>query len=124
MEHFFHVCPFDRGGGGPKLFGQYPYRTNTFQKGASLIDSYQIGDILTTTEFSQFKIVWSQFGLHECKFIFNLGWTIKNADKTSRNQKVLPEYFSMPLISFVGKTLGAHFHNYTETILMAVVKNI
>ena len=32
---FFHVCPFDRGG-GLKLFGQYPYRTNTFKKGASL----------------------------------------------------------------------------------------
>ena len=24
------------GGGGLKLFGQYPYRTNTFQKGSSL----------------------------------------------------------------------------------------
>ena len=34
---FFHVCPFDRGGrGGLKLFGQCPYRTNTFQKGDSL----------------------------------------------------------------------------------------
>ena len=77
---------------------------NTFQKGASLIDSYQFGDILTTTEFLQFKIVWSQFGLHECKFIFNLWWTIENADKKSRNQKVLPEYFSMPLMTFVGKT--------------------
>ena len=33
---FFHVCPFDRGGGGLKLFGQFSYRTNTFQKGASL----------------------------------------------------------------------------------------
>ena len=56
----------------------------------SLIDSYQFDNTLTTTEFSWFKIVWSQFGLHECKFIFNLGWTIKNADKTSRDQKVLP----------------------------------
>ena len=33
---FLHVCPFDRGGGGLKLFWQCPYRTNTFQKGASL----------------------------------------------------------------------------------------
>ena len=80
-----------------------PDGANKFKKGASLIDSYQFGNSLTTTEFSQFKIVWSQFGLHECKFIFNLGWTIKNADKTSRNQKVLPEYFSMPLMTFVGK---------------------
>ena len=33
---FFHVCPFDKGGGVLKLFGQCPYRTNTFQKGVSL----------------------------------------------------------------------------------------
>ena len=25
LEHFFQVCPFDRGGGGLKLFGQCPY---------------------------------------------------------------------------------------------------
>ena len=31
---FFYVCLFDRG--GLKLFGQCPYRANTFQKGASL----------------------------------------------------------------------------------------
>ena len=36
LEHFFpHVCPFDRGG-VLKLFWQCPYRTNTFQKRASL----------------------------------------------------------------------------------------
>ena len=81
-----------------------PDGANKFKKGTSLIDSYQFGNSLTTTEFSQFKIVWSQFGLHECKFIFNLGWTIKIADKTSKNQKVLPQYFSMPLMTFVGKT--------------------
>ena len=34
---FFHVWLFHRGGeGGLKLFGQCPYWTNTFQKGASL----------------------------------------------------------------------------------------
>ena len=32
---FFHICPFDRGGVGLKLFGQCPYRTNIFQKGPS-----------------------------------------------------------------------------------------
>ena len=36
LGHFFHVCLFDRGRGGLKLFGQCPHRTNTFQKGASL----------------------------------------------------------------------------------------
>ena len=39
LGHFFvHVCPFERveGGGGLKLFWQCPYRTNIFQKGASL----------------------------------------------------------------------------------------
>ena len=38
---FFHICPFDRGGVGLKLFGQCPYRTNTFQKGASLTNPFQ-----------------------------------------------------------------------------------
>ena len=33
---FFHVCPFDRGGGALKLFGQWLYRTDTFKKGTSL----------------------------------------------------------------------------------------
>ena len=35
---FFHICPFDRGVAvcGLKLFGQCPYRINTFHKGASL----------------------------------------------------------------------------------------
>ena len=32
---FFQVCLFE-GGGGRKLFGQCPYKTNSFQKGASL----------------------------------------------------------------------------------------
>ena len=38
LEHFFfHVCPFDRGGEGVlERFGQWPYRPNTFQKGAVL----------------------------------------------------------------------------------------
>ena len=31
-------CPFDRGQGGRKLFGQCPHVNNTFQKGASLRD--------------------------------------------------------------------------------------
>ena len=33
---FFPHLPFWQRGGGLKLFGQCPYRTNTFQKGASL----------------------------------------------------------------------------------------
>ena len=33
---FLHICPFDRGGGCLKIFGQCPYRTNTFQNGAFL----------------------------------------------------------------------------------------
>ena len=33
---FLNVCPFHRGGGGLKLFEQWPDRTNTFQKGTSL----------------------------------------------------------------------------------------
>ena len=33
---FFPRLPVWQGGGGLKLFGQCPYRTNTFQKGASL----------------------------------------------------------------------------------------
>ena len=45
---FFHVCPFDRGGGGLKLFGQYPYRANIFQKVASLTSS------TLCSEFSHF----------------------------------------------------------------------
>ena len=34
----FHVCLFDKGGGGLKLFGQCPYRTNIFQKGLSKLN--------------------------------------------------------------------------------------
>ena len=39
------VCPFGGGGGGGgggglKLFGQCPYKTNTFQRGASLWDTF------------------------------------------------------------------------------------
>ena len=36
LEHFFSTFAcLTEGGGGLKLFGQCPYRTNTFQKGAS-----------------------------------------------------------------------------------------
>ena len=50
LGHFFHVCPFDRGGVGLKLFGQCPYRTNTFQKGASHLRGY-----LRLTQASKFE---------------------------------------------------------------------
>ena len=65
----------------PPPYRQCPYGNNTFQKGASLIDSYQFGNSLTTTEFSQFEIVWSQPGLHECKFISILDGQLKMRTK-------------------------------------------
>ena len=37
LGHFFPRLPvWQRGGGGLKLFGKFSYKTNTFQKGASL----------------------------------------------------------------------------------------
>ena len=50
---FFHVCLFDRGGGGLKMFGQCLYRANTFQKGASL---------------RQWGMIWIKFVVFQATF--------------------------------------------------------
>ena len=40
LVHFFFTFARLTEGGGLKLFGQCPYRNNTFQKGASLISEW------------------------------------------------------------------------------------
>ena len=70
LGHFFPHLPVWQRGGEAKLFGQCPYRTHTFQKGASL-SKVKWSLVWLLFKISTIKYCWPRFLSVSCQLLQN-----------------------------------------------------